>query len=113
MYLTDEDEASGSPASYTLLGQFRLFRAGGGARVAVQRCYSAMFGTHSTSPDCGGPPWVAERLLGYASTVDGGNGWVALAEMYGRDFGPIAFIRSDDPRCCPSNCTAMNNFVLK
>ncbi|HEU4533859.1 MAG TPA: hypothetical protein VFS00_07060, partial [Polyangiaceae bacterium] len=112
IYLADQDDPAGAPAGYTLATQFKAFREGGGAKTAIFRCFNSVDNFHFTGYSaCTGS--VQQRLLGYVSNLDGGEGWVAAAEFFGKDFGPTGVMRSDDPLCCPDNCGVQPRFILK
>jgi hypothetical protein len=112
LMLIDEDDPASVPNGYRVISQFRLFRAGGGTKLALYRCFNATDNYHSTGySGCAGG--ATQRLLGYVSTIDGGPGWTRLAELFGRNFGPTAALRSDLPACCAPACSGGNNFVLK
>jgi hypothetical protein len=110
IFMIDADDPVGVPNGYVLTGQFKMFRQGGGGKRAFRRCFDAVSGQHFSGNTCNG--FGEERLLGYASTIDGGNGWVQLMDVGGRN-GILGQLRSDDPKCCPYNCLPTRNFVLK
>jgi hypothetical protein len=113
LFLADQDDPAGVPAGFALITQFKIFRAGGGSKTAIFRCFNAADNFFFTGySGCGGGS-VEQRLLGYVSNVNGGEGWVALAEFFGKNFGPTGTMRSDDPLCCPGNCNLQQRFVLK
>jgi hypothetical protein len=112
IYQADQDDTAGVPGGYTLLTQFKIFREASGSKTAIYRCFNAAEGYYFTGYS-GCTDSETQRLLGYVSNVDGGNGWVALAEFFGRDFGPTGTMRSDVPQCCPDNCNVAQRFVLQ
>jgi hypothetical protein len=110
--LIDEEDPTGVPNGYRVISQFRIFRAGGGTKLALYRCFNATDGYHFTGYS-GCAADTTQRLLGYLSTVNGGPGWTRLAEFFGRNFGPTAAVRSDVPQCCAPTCSGGNYFILK
>jgi hypothetical protein len=112
IYLADQDDPVGVPAGFTLITQFKAFREGSGSKTAIFRCFSPTDNYYSTGYSaCIGA--TEQRRLGYLSNLDGGEGWVAAAEFFGKDFGPTGVMRSDDALCCPDNCSVQTRFVLK
>jgi hypothetical protein len=112
LFMVDADDTAGVPgAGFRLLGQFKIFRDGVGAKLAVYRC-SHPSGSQPGFGACMGDDLIRERLLGYTSVIDGGNGWVQLMDVGGRN-GILCKLREDDPKCCPYNCLPTRQFVLK
>jgi hypothetical protein len=110
--LIDENDPAGVPNGYTLITQFKAFRTGSATKRAIHRCATATEPYHSVGYGACTAS-IEDHLLGYVSIVNGGNGWVQLAEVNGKDFGPIGTMRSDVPQCCSTNCFATTNYVLK
>jgi len=113
--LADEEDPAGAPNGFTLVTQFKVFRGPGGTKRVIYRCQSVGSAYHYTAYGSVCPASdIDKRMLGYVSSLDGGNGWVALAEFFGQSFGPTGAMRADDSHCCSGNCgSSGNNFVLK
>lgn len=98
LYMTDAGDPAGLPNGLTLIAPMKLFAAASGTRTGVYRCYDATTGYHSVGMSgCTGA--TQQRLVGYASTVDGGNGWVRLAEIFGRNYGPTGMLPTNSTAC--------------
>lgn len=112
LYLADALDVAVVPAAYVAMTTFKLFANGGAQKVDLHRCYNATGGYYFIGyGGCSGG--TDQRLLGYASAVNGGTGWVELAEFFGTNFSPTGAIRVDDPKCCTGNCSPTGRYTLK
>jgi hypothetical protein len=113
LYIVDETDPAGVPNGYSLIVTMKLFVGGGGTKTAIYRCNNPTSGYHFVGFSGCGSGATTDRLVGYASTINGGNGWVQLAGFFGQNFGPTSVMPSDNVACCAANCSANMYYTLR
>lgn len=111
LWITDANDTTLQPNGLTLIAQMKLFASGGATKVAVYRCYDSGGGYNYVGfSGCGGG--TQNRLVGYASNVNGGNGWVQLASFYGKNFGPTG-VMPVNAAACGTCCSGGSYYTLQ
>jgi hypothetical protein len=110
LYIADAGDPASLPNGLTLISTFKLFAAGGGTKVAVYRCYNSTDGFHFVG--FSGCNATTQRLVGYASTINGGTGWVQLGNFFGRNFGPTGIMPLGSA-ACGTCCSAGSYYTLQ
>lgn len=112
LYISDEDDPEPLPNQLTLITSMKLFASGGGTKVAVYRCFNGASGFHYVGyAGCGADSGL--RLVGYASNVSGGPGWVQIGGFFGRDFGPTGIMPVTSPACGTCCNTSSSYYTLE